>query len=193
MDKLAMQLAMKRSFQPFKDLGWSISKKLRKAVSKIFALHVIEAEGILAAKLHRGDKVYDFGVVSRAKVTTEFVNYLVDILQTDATTIGDFKYQISGTGVGTESNTDVSLGTAIGTARTTGTQVEGASANIYRSVATISYTAGAAVTEHAIFNAAYASGQDDGILLDRSVFAAINVVSGDSIEFTYELTVNAEA
>jgi len=186
-------ITRRRRIQAFKDFFWMLSKKLRRVISLFFNLHVIEAEGMLSVKLIKNGIPYDFGVVARRKVTTEFVNYLVDMLQTDATTIGDFKYHISGTSTDAESNTDVSLHTAIGTARTVGTQVEGASANIYRSVATIAYTAGGAVTEHAIFNLAYGSAQDDGTLLDRSVFAAINVVSGDSIEFTYELTVNAEA
>jgi len=49
-------------------------------------------------------------------------------------------------------------------------------------VGTISYTTTKAITEHGLFNAATA-----GTLLDRTVFTVINVVSGDSIQFTYEL------
>ncbi len=135
----------------------------------------------------------NYGLVSRAKVTAEFVNYLTDILQTDATTIGDFKYHLSGTDATAEANTHTSLLAAIGTARVVGTQTEGASANIYRSVATITYTDTAAVTEHGIFNADYSASQADGTLLDRSKFDAVNCVSGDTVTFTYELTNTAEA
>jgi len=42
------------------------------------------------------------------------------------------------------------------------------------------------VTEHGLFNASSA-----GTLMDRTVFSAINVVNGDSIQFTYELTATA--
>jgi hypothetical protein len=76
--------------------------------------------------------------------------------------------------------------TTDGESRATGTQVEGASANIYKSVGTIAYTTTKAITEHGLFNDATA-----GTLMDRTKFAAVNVVSGDSIEFTYQLTVSA--
>ena len=149
-------------------------------------------QATLGAVLIRGEERYNFGIVCERKVTTEFVEFLVDQLQTETSAIGDFKYHISGTGVGAEAVSDTALGTPIGTAREVGTQAEGATAEIYRSVATIAYTDTYAVTEHAIFNEAYVSAQADGILLDRSVFAAINVVNADSVEFTYELTVQDE-
>jgi hypothetical protein len=44
------------------------------------------------------------------------------------------------------------------------------------------------VTEHGIFSQAATGG---GTLWDRSVFSAINVVSGDSIQFTYTCTVSS--
>ena len=135
----------------------------------------------------------NYGLVSRAKVTAEFVNFMVDQLVTETSVFGDFKYHISGTDATAEANTHTSLLAAIGTARVAGTQTEGASANIYRSVATITYTDTAAVTEHGLFNEAYAASQADGTLLDRSAFSAVNVVSGDTIAYTYELTATAEA
>jgi len=138
-------------------------------------------------------KTIDYGIVSRAKVTAEFVNEMVDQLVTESSTWGDWKYHISGTDATAEANTHTSLLGAIGTARVSGSQTEGASANIYRSVATITYADTAAVTEHGIFNEDYASSQADGVLLDRSKFDAVNVVSGDTIAFTYELTCTAEA
>ncbi len=138
-------------------------------------------------------KSINYGLVSRAKVTAEFVAYLTDQLQAEDTTIGDFKYHISGTDATGEANTHTSLLGTFGTARAVGTQTEGASAYIYRSVATITYTSTHAVVEHGLFNAAYTSSQADGTLLDRSTFAAVNVVSADTISFTYELTNTAEA
>lgn len=163
-------------------------KRLAKTIS---SKGTIKAQ--LGAVLIRDGERYDFGVICDRKVTNEFVAFLVDQFQTETSAIGDFKYHLSGTGTTAESPTDVQVETPIGTAREVGTQTEGASAWIYRSVATIAYTATLAVTEHGIFNEAYAAAQTDGTLMDRSVFSAINVVNGDSIEFTYELTVTAEA
>jgi hypothetical protein len=47
---------------------------------------------------------------------------------------------------------------------------------------------GGAITEHGLFSQTRAGG---GTLMDRSKFAAINVVATDSIQFTYELTLTA--
>jgi len=67
-----------------------------------------------------------------------------------------------------------------------GTQIEGASVNIYKSVATIPFTTTQTIKEHGLFNAS------SGVtLMDRSVFTGIPVNNGDSIQFTYELTCNA--
>ena len=49
----------------------------------------------------------------------------------------------------------------------------------------MTFDATAAIVEHGIFSQAATGG---GTLLDRSVFSAINVASGDSIQFTYDLT-----
>ena len=151
--------------------------------------HEVKVRAQLSARVFRGGKVEDLGVICQRKVTTAFVNYLVDSMQ-DSTTypMNVFKYHDSGTGVGGESNGDTGLGTPCGEARDSGTTVEGASANIYKTVATHTYAGSFAITEHGVFSAAGA-----GTLMDRSVFAAINVSSGNSIEFTYQLTASAEA
>jgi hypothetical protein len=121
-------------------------------------------------------------VVKNKCVTNAFVNLLVDELQSDQATFNSFKYHGSGTGTADESASDTALGTEVET-RNTGTQTEGSSPNIYKSVATHTYGNTYAITEHGLFNASTA-----GTLMDRSKFAAINVVSGNQIEFTYELT-----
>lgn len=128
----------------------------------------------------------DFGVVGYRVVTSAFVNFMVDQMQAESTQWGDFKYHDSGVGTTAENSSDTDIETTDGESRATGTQTEGASANIYASVGTISYTTTKAITEHGLFS------QSTGTtLLDRTVFSAINVVSGDSIQFTYELTVSA--
>lgn len=148
-----------------------------------------EMTGALSAKvIRKNGQVEDLGVIARKKVTTAFVNHLVDSLQDQtATAIDTFEHHDAGTGTTAESNSDTALVTPWGGSRVAGTQTEGASANIYKTVATISFTGTYAITEHGVFSAA-----TGGTLMDRSVFSAINVVNGDSIEFTYELTCNAE-
>lgn len=127
----------------------------------------------------------DYGVVSRRVVTTAFVTFVVDQLQTETSVFGDFKFHDSGVGTTAENVTDTAMETTDGESRATGTQTESA-ANAYRSVGTIAYTSTKAITEHGLFNDA-----TTGTLMDRSVFSAVNVVNGDSITFTYTLTLTA--
>lgn len=143
----------------------------------------------LHAKLKKHDGgVVDFGVVCRKEVTDDFVEHLVDTLQSSDATFSDYEWHDSGTGVVAEDQTDSALGTPTGIARVEGTQEEGGAANIYQSVGEITYDGAYAITEHGLFNTETSTGE---ILMDRSVFAAINVVNLDKIEFTYKLTVNA--
>ncbi len=144
----------------------------------------ISPEAILKIKLIKATgEIIDYGIVSTKVITTVGVNYIVDGLQANTTDVALFRFHASGTGAIAEAIADTALGTQIGS-RVSGTQGEGASTNIYQTVATLAYTATLAITEHGIFSALTA-----GTLLDRSVFTSINVVSGDSIQFTYELTV----
>ena len=150
----------------------------------------MEFEAALSAVVFRADgRVERLGVISRKMVTSAFVNLLVDALQAQSTPLANmalFKYHDCGTGVGAEAAGDVGLGTPFGGARVVGTQIEGASINIYKSVATIPFTSSLSITEHGVFNAS------SGVtLMDRSLFTAIPVNNGDSIQFTYELTCNA--
>lgn len=119
-------------------------------------------------------------------VTDAFVNKVVDQLQSSSGEIANFKYHDSGTGTVAEASGDTALGTPCGESRDTGTQVEGATANIYKSVATHTYAGSFAITEHGLFDAA-----TSGTLMDRTKFAAVNVANGEKIEFTYELTLSS--
>lgn len=119
-------------------------------------------------------------------VTDAFVAFIVDQLQTETSAFGDFKYHDSGTGTGAEAAGDTTLGTPCGDARDAGTQTEGATGNIYKSVATHTYDESLAITEHGLFNAAA-----DGTLMDRTKFAAVNVANGEQIEFTFQITFTA--
>lgn len=142
----------------------------------------------LYARLIRKDgTVIDYGMIGIGRlVTTAFVNDMVDNLVAETTAWGDYKYHDSGVGTTAAAIGDTDIETTDGESRATGTQVEGASANIYRSVGTIAYTTTKAITEHGLFN-----NTTGATLMDRHVFAAINVDNGDSIQFTYELTCTA--
>jgi hypothetical protein len=142
--------------------------------------------GRLEARLIKRDgQVINYGTLGFRVVTTAFVTFLVDQLQTETAVFGDFKYHDSGVGATAENAADTDMGTTDGESRVTGTQTE-ASATVYQSVGTIAYTTTKAITEHGLFNAS------TGVtLMDRTVFSAINVVSGDSIQFTYSLTCSA--
>jgi hypothetical protein len=102
----------------------------------------------------------------------------------------DYKYHDCGTGATAEANTQTALVTPYGGSRATGTQVAGgtATAPTYTSVGTVSFTGSLAIQEHGLFNAAAS-----GTMMDRSLFTTVNVINGDSIQFTYVLTINAEA
>jgi len=150
------------------------------------ALRMPGLYGRLYARLFRADgSIVDYGLISTRVVTTAFVSFVVDQLQTETSVFGDFKYHDSGVGITDPAIGDTDIETTDGEARATGNQGE-ASATVYQSVGTISYTTTKAITEHGLFNAS------TGVtLMDRSEFAAINVVNGDSIQYTYQLTVSA--
>lgn len=163
-------------------------KKLFKKIIKNCGENAVSFQGKLYIKVIRANGLIEnLGLVCTKVVTTAFVNYLVDSLQNSTTAPMDvFKYHDAGTGVGDEAVGDTGLGTPWGGARVVGTQVEGASANIFSTVATIAFNNTFAITEHGVFSAAAA-----GTLMDRSKFSAVNMVNGDSIQFTYQLTCTA--
>ena len=149
-----------------------------------------EMWGFLSRKHTRAGKIINEGLVSCKLVTTAFAAYLVDSLQ-DSTTypMEAFSWHAVGTDDTAESNAQTALGTEI-EARVDGTQIEGATANIYKSVATIAFTGTHAVAEHALLSD---DGTPAGTMMDRSVFSPVdNVINLDEIEYTYQLTVTAE-
>ena len=174
---------LRNALRPAFWAGWASNKAARK-FSDLTGIPTLTAE--LSIVLHKGNgQRIDYGVVGYRVVTTAFVTFLVDQLQTETSVFGDFKYHDSGVGTTAENVTDTAMETTDGESRATGTQTE-TSANIYRSVGTISYTTTKAITEHGLFNDATA-----GTLMDRTVFSAVNVINGDSISFTYSLTVSS--
>jgi hypothetical protein len=134
--------------------------------------------------------VEDHGLVSKKVVTDTGVGYIVDAFQ-NLTELENMKFHGLGTGVTAEAASQSALVTELTTeynpnsTRATGTTAENA-ANIFETVATNTLDSGTpAVTEHSAFSATSA-----GVMLDRSLFSAINLVgaNGDSLQTTYRLT-----
>lgn len=133
----------------------------------------------------------DLGLISLRVVTDTGVGFIVDAFQ-NLFELENMKYHGFGTGTNAEAAGNTALQTELTTqyatdnTRPAGSTTEGAAANIYRTVGTLSPDASVAITEHGIFSAASA-----GVMLDRSVFSAINLVTGDSLQITYDLTLNS--
>lgn len=138
-----------------------------------------------------GERIH-YGTVGYRVITSAGVAYLVDAWQ-NSTEVENLKYHGCGTGTTAEASGDTALVTESTTAlnpdstRATGTQTE-TSANVLKSAGTVTFDNTAAITEHGLFSQAATGG---GTLWDRTVFSAINVVSGDSIAFEYSVTLSA--
>lgn len=164
-----------------------IFKKIKERKRKEKALNSfggnIKISGELSARLIKKDgTIIDLGVLSKRVVTTAWCEYGVDNMIAETSGWGDFKYHATGTGSTGALVGDTALEFEVGT-RGTGTQVEDTSL-IYKTIATVSYTATYVITELGIFNQ-LALG---GILMDRHTFTGIPVDNGDSIEFTHKHT-----
>jgi hypothetical protein len=171
-----------------------ISKKLvapmsfwKKLYHRLRSTNAIPVGLGLAAFIHYM-QTGDSSGMGLALVTTAGVNLLAaDFVSGASTHIAAFNFHDSGTGTTAAATSDSALGTQAGpTTRATGTQSTPTSGQ-YRSVGTISYSGTLAITEWGLFSQA----AQGGTLWDRRVFAAINVVSGDSCQYTYTVTVNA--
>jgi hypothetical protein len=155
---------------------------------------VVGVGRLYATVVHPDGRLAHHGLISTALVTTAGVNYLRDDFANGAGSadVSLFKYHGCGIGTNAEAVGDTALQTESTTAlnpdstRATGTQDNGTSKH-YKSVGTLTFDATAAVTEHGLFTT---SGTGSGTLWDRSQFSAINVASGDSIQFTYDLTLS---
>lgn len=148
----------------------------------------------LYATVYRADgRVEHLGLISTKLIVDNGVAFLVDDWDNNGQDLTTMNFHGCGTSGTAENQTDTGLGTESTTAlnpdntRATGTRSQPA-ANQYRSVGTLTFDASAAVVEHGLFSSGTVAA---GTLWDRSVFSAINVVSGDSIQFTYTCTVSA--
>lgn len=108
-------------------------------------------------------------------------NLIVDLLDANDSAL---RIQ-SGTGTNAPAVTDTDLQTPTGS-RVVGTDSQ-PSSNVYQVVGTLAYTSTLAITEVGLFQT--------GSVADccmRATFSAINVVNGDSIQFTLQLTMAAQ-
>lgn len=167
------------------------SEWLAKAFSALTGIMTVTTR--LEARLIRADgSVVNYGVVSRKLVTDNGAGFIVDAWQ-NSVELENMKYHGCGTGNTAESATDSALVTESTTitnpdsTRPTGTTTE-ASQKVFQTVATTSFDGSGAIVEHGLFSQAATGG---GVLFDRSVFSAINVASGDSIQWTYSATFNS--
>lgn len=190
-------------------LRWRLRNALRWAFLKGWiAAHLIAPfanwwgvatmTGRLDAVLIKADgrRIY-YNALSYRVITDAGVAFLVDDWDVNTASgtndITTLRYHGCGTGTTAEAASQTALVTESTTAlnpdstRATGTQSQ-PSANILQSVGTLTFDASAAITEHGLFSQAATGG---GTLWDRSVFSAINVVSGDSVQFTYSATVSS--
>ena len=181
-----------------RSLYHELSLRPRVAV-KGFTRGLLSGGGVIGvARLHaqvirRDGTIERLGLVSTRVVTDAGVAFLVDDWDNNGTDLTTLNYHGCGTGTTAEAAGDTALVTESTTAlnpdstRATGTRSQPA-ANQYRSIGTVTFDASAAITEHGLFSQAATGG---GTLWDRSVFSAINVASGDSIQFTYTVTLSS--
>ena len=182
-------------------LAWRLSNYLRwNFIKSLFGVYVVSplanAFGLLtgyatlSAKVRRANgKWIDYGVLSYRVITDTGVGFIVDAWQ-NSVEMENMKYHGVGTGTTAEAANQTALITESTTAlnpdstRGTGTTTESA-ANAFQTVGTVTFDGSAAITEHGLFSQAATGG---GVIFDRSLFSAINVASGDSIQFTYTCT-----
>ncbi len=185
--------------------GW-LAVKLARAFSRLTGIVTITTQ--VSARLNRGGKVIrdeqgnvvlvrggvwtDYGVLSYKVVTNAGVAYLVDAWD-NTVEMENMNYHGCGTSGTAENVTDTALGAESTTilnpdsTRATGSRSQPA-ANQLATAGTVTFDGSGAIVEHGLFSQAATGG---GTLWDRSVFAAINVSSGDSILFTYTATFTA--
>jgi hypothetical protein len=115
-------------------------------------------------------------------VTNAGVNLLAADWTNGVATLAASNWHDSGTGTTAPTVSDTIMQTPTGNARIQGAQSN--ASNVYQTVATLSYGTTFAITEWGLFTAS-----SNGTMWDHRTFAAINCVAGDSIQFTYQLTV----
>jgi hypothetical protein len=173
--------------------GW-IAKHVVIPFANAWGVMCAIAELRLIKTLTDGTQI-DYGVVSYRVVTDAGVAYIVDDFDNAAGSadVSLFNFHGVGTGTNAENATDTALQTesttvlTVDSTRATGTRSQPA-ANQFRTSGAVSFDGSAAITEHGVFTQAATGG---GTLLDRSVFSAVNMVSGETLTTQYTITFTA--
>lgn len=95
-----------------------------------------------------------------------------------------YKWHGYGTGTTPESEDDTYLENQLGASWSGGSQTEGDSPNIYKSVTTVYFHGDYAITEHCLLNWGATTGV---VMMDRSTFDPMSVHDGSRIEFTFTI------
>lgn len=175
----------------WKEIPFYITLGLAKVAKKFVpALTILHSSLSLKVEKANGD-IWDYGCVGKHLVVTAGKNFIVDAFQ-NTTEIENLKYHAVGTGTTAAAVGDTALQTELTTqynpdnTRATGSQGEGASANVYRTTGTNTVDSSVALTEWGLLSQAATGG---GTLLDRQVFSAVNLSSTESLTTQYDLTV----
>jgi len=139
----------------------------------------------------RDGSMQDFGLVSCRVVTDTGVGFIVDAFQ-NLVELENMRFHGLGTSSVAEAVGNTGLTTELTTqystanTRPTGSLGEkSGDPKTYETTATITVSAGVAATEHGIFSQAATGG---GVMLDRSVFTVVNLLSAESLAATYQIT-----
>lgn len=178
--------AFRRKNQPHIRRGLRYREKMfaqrRPVLFSALHIHNLRASG----------EIEDLGLVGILVVTTAGVNAIRDAFR-NTFELETFNYHGIGTGGTAEAVGDTALVTELTTqynpdnTRATGTQ-SSPGAGDYRTVGVNTVDATVAITEHGVLSQAATGG---GTLLDRTLFSADNLVSGDSIQTTYDIVFSA--
>lgn len=135
-----------------------------------------------------GERI-EYGLAGYRLVVDAGENFIVDAFQ-NIVELEIMKFHGIGTGATAPANADTALQTELTTqynpdsTRATGSTTENGSAT-YRTVGTNAVDATVAITEFGLLSQAATGG---GTLFERETFSVINLVSGDSLQTTYDCT-----
>lgn len=138
----------------------------------------------LHVKHFRSGELFEERDLGTGVITTAGVNLWAADWNNATATIKLATWHDSGTGVTVPTTSDTVMQTPTGNARIIGAQSN--LLNVYKTIATLAYGGTFAITEWGLFTAV-----TSGTMFDHRTFTIINVVSGDTIQFTYALTVVA--
>ena len=175
-----------------------------RSFEKVVAGTAFEAARPIQSKLsaivfRKDGRVEDLGVIATRYVSTAFCTEIAKAMtgnSASVTRIQAYKYHCwgsTGTGTAEDKSQDACIA-PVSPTNTAAAFVEGTqtnpSATTFRSVATITAdgSTGGSIAEHCI----HCDTTTGAYGLDRSAFAAITVSSGDSIQFTYTLTIASD-